>query len=58
MSVNLNGKMSGGFGSLNSTQMSKINGGKAPADSNSYCTNNTTCNEANTSTCTNSGTCG
>ena len=59
LSIDSNGKLSGGFASLNSSQMSKINGGKKqPVDDNAYCTNKTTCNESNVSQCTNSGTCG
>jgi len=58
LSLNLNGKLSGGFASLSSSQMRRVNGGKAPDDANAYCTNNTTCNESNVSSCTNAGTCG
>lgn len=59
LSIDSNGKLTGGFASLNIYQMSKINGGKKnPLDDNAYCTNKTTCNESNVSQCTNSGTCG
>ena len=38
------GKLTGGFASLNASQMSKINGGKKqPLDTNGYCSNTIDC---------------
>ncbi|MDR7211843.1 hypothetical protein [Flavobacterium piscis] len=56
LKIDSNGKLSGGFTSLNTSQMSKINGGKAPSDTNGYCTNTNGCGGQNDQ-CTNTTSC-
>ena len=51
-----NGTLTGGFASLNASQMSKIKGGKKQADMNASCNNPGDCTKTDNGSCTN-GTC-
>lgn len=51
-----NGALSGGFASLDASQMNKIKGG-LKKDANTECQNSNDCTSGNNSSCTNSGAC-
>ncbi len=55
LKVDSNGIFSGGFASLDVSQMNKIKGGKKAPDSNDYCTNGS-CSSGN-GQCTNTSSC-
>ena len=58
LKVSADGKLSGGFASLNSTQMRKINGGKKQADGNVNCVNTQDCSGGGgNEQCTNTVSC-
>lgn len=57
LKIDSDGKLTGGFASLNSSQMNKIKGGIAPADSNGYCTNTSSCTVVLNEQCTNTVSC-